>query len=180
MEGKSQAPQKKFALPPLITGPGDVGRTLLELEQLEDFLRAAGLRKGGDGIRLPKMSRTLERLAELNDANLLQAAERQRLVAFLKSLQQHAPVLHISFASEPSAAFTAKIVEWLRANISQFVLVQIGLQPSIAAGCVVRTTNKSFDFSLRKNLAKNRNLLINALKSTSQDVVPSADSKVAP
>lgn len=160
------AKEHKFALPPLITGPGDVGRTLLELEQLEDFLSAAALRKNGAATKLPKTSRTLERLAEINDANLLQAADRQRLQAFLTSLQQHAPVLHISFASEPSAAFTAKIVEWLRANISKYVLVQIGLQPSIAAGCIVRTTNKSFDFSLRKNLAKNRGLLLDALHST--------------
>lgn len=162
----SEKKEHKFRLPPLIAGPGDVGRTLLELEQLEDFLRAAALRKGGVSTKLPKMSRTLERLAEINDANLLQTADRQRLQAFLSSLQQHAPVLHISFASEPSAAFTAKIIEWLRANISKYVLVQIGLQPSIAAGCVVRTTNKSFDFSLRKHLLNNRGLLLDAIKNT--------------
>jgi F0F1-type ATP synthase delta subunit len=168
--------EHKFVLPPLITGPGDVSRVLLELDQLEDFLRSAALRKSEATVKLPKMSRTLERLAEINDANLLADTDRQRLQAFLTSLQQHAPVLHISFASEPSAAFTAKIVEWLRANISKYVLVQIGLQPSIAAGCVVRTTNKSFDFSLRKNLANNRGLLLEALKPVPVAAEPEAKS----
>jgi F0F1-type ATP synthase delta subunit len=170
------AKERKFVLPPLITGPGDVSRALLELDQLEDFLRSAALRKNEQATKLPKMSRTLERLAEINDANLLADTDRQRLQAFLASLQQHAPVLHISFASEPSAAFTAKIVEWLRANISKYVLVQIGLQPSIAAGCVVRTTNKSFDFSLRKNLANNRGLLLEALKPAPVAAEPEAKS----
>jgi len=171
------AKEHKFALPPLITGPGDVSRTLLEIEQLEEYMRAAALRKNGTSTKLPKMSRTLERLAEINDANLLQAADRQRLQAFLGSLQQHAPVLHISFASEPSAAFTAKIIEWLRANISKYVLVQIGLQPSIAAGCIVRTTNKSFDFSLRKNLTKSRGLLLDSLKSAPEVVATPTEAQ---
>jgi F0F1-type ATP synthase delta subunit len=162
----AQKQEHTFVLPALITGPADVTRTLLEIEQLEDYLRQAAMRKGGDASKLPKTSRTLERLAELNEANLLQAADRQRLVAFLKSLQQHAPVLHVSFASEPSAAFTAKVVEWLRANISKYVLVQVGMQPSIAAGCIVRTTSRSFDFSLRKNLDNSRGLLLDALKNS--------------
>jgi F0F1-type ATP synthase delta subunit len=166
--------ERKFLLPTLVAGPADVSHVLLELEQLEDFLRAASLRKGGESIKLPKTSRTLERLAELNDANLLAQADRQRLTIFLQSLQQHAPVLHISFAAEPSAAFTAKIVEWLRGNISQYVLVQIGLQPSIAAGCVVRTTSKSFDFSLRKYLSKNRSLLTQAIQAMTVRQEPKA------
>lgn len=173
----TQERERTFVLPPLISGPGDVERTMLELEQLEEFLRAAALRKGGASTKLPKMSRTLERLAEINDANLLQVTDRQRLQAFLKSLQKHAPVLHISFASEPSAVFTAKIIEWLRANISKYVLVQVGLQPSIAAGCVVRTTNKSFDFSLRKHLLNNRGMLLDAIKTTGRDATMSTEAK---
>ena len=169
--------EHKFVLPTLVAGPGDVSRVLLELEQLEDFLREATLRKGGVGTKLPKTSRTLERLAEINDANLLQVTDRQRLQAFMQSLQQHAPVLHISFSSEPSAAFTAKIIDWLRANISKYVLVQIGLQPSIAAGCVVRTTNKSFDFSLRKNLTKSRGLLLDAIRHAGENTPVRTETK---
>lgn len=155
--------EKKFVLPTLVVGPADVNRLLLEMESLDDFLRQAEFRKSKD-VKLPRTSRTLDSLAELNDADLLQANDRLHLVAFLESLQQHAPVVHISFAAEPSAAFTVKIVEWMRANISAFVLVQIGLQPSIAAGCIVRTTNKVFDLSLGRFLRAERHVLLETLQ----------------
>jgi F0F1-type ATP synthase delta subunit len=51
-------------------------------------------------------------------------------------------------------------VTWLRANIHPQALVQVGLQPNIAAGCVVRTANKQFDLSLRQSFAKHKDLLI--------------------
>jgi len=34
------------------------------------------------------------------------------------------------------------------------------LQPTIAAGCIVRTTNKYFDFSLRQDFTDKRELLL--------------------
>lgn len=131
------------------------------MEALEEYLHRAALRK--EEVKLPKTSRVLDQLAEANEVDLLDKEARQHLNALLESVQQHAPVLHISFAAEPSAAFTAKVVGWLRANISQYTLVQIGLQPSIAAGCVVRTTNKVFDFSLRQYLSEHRDLLKKSL-----------------
>ncbi len=60
-----------------------------------------------------------------------------------------------------------KLVVWLRANIHPQILVHLGLQPSIAAGCVVRTANKQFDFSLSEAFEKQRELLIASLKETS-------------
>jgi F0F1-type ATP synthase delta subunit len=157
--------KKKFVLPTLVVGPADVNRLLLEMETLEDFLGQAAF-KHKRSIKLPKTSRSLDALAELNEADLLQANDRAQLLAFLESLQQHAPVVHISFAAEPSAAFTIKIVGWMRANISSYVLVQVGLQPSIAAGCVVRTTNKVFDLSLGRFLRAQRHVLLEALHTS--------------
>lgn len=152
---------KKFKLPALVVGPADVNRLLLEIEGLNDFLRQSELR--GETGKLPRTSRTLDNLAELNEADLLLANDREHITAFLESLQQHAPVVHISFAAEPSAAFTVKIVEWMRRNVSAYVLIQIGLQPSIAAGCVVRTTNKVFDLSLGRFLRAQRHVLLEEL-----------------
>ena len=98
--------------------------------------------------------------------DLLQAADRAALAVFLKNLIEQAPTLHISFATDPSASFTAKIVGWLRANIHPLVLVQLGLQPSIAAGCVVRTTNKVFDLSLRDRFSQQKSVLLEALEGS--------------
>lgn len=142
--------RKVFVLPTLMLGPADVNRTLLELQELEDFLRQVSARKTAD-VSLPKMSRTLESLADINGIDLLKAESRTQLLGFVQQIQERAPVLHFSFASEPSAAFTAHIVEWLRANVSKYALVQVGLQPSIAGGCIVRSTNKVFDLSLRRH-----------------------------
>jgi hypothetical protein len=155
---------RKYVLPILVVGPADINRLMLEMERLEEFLQRALLQPGGGDAKLPKTSRTLDSLAELNEADLTRADDRAGLRAFLVSMQQHAPVVHISFAAEPSAAFTIKIVEWMRANIAHYLLVQVGLQPSIAAGCVLRTTNKIFDLSLRQYLKKNRNILLESLQ----------------
>jgi hypothetical protein len=37
------------------------------------------------------------------------------------------------------------------------------LQPTLGAGCVVRTTNRQFDFSLRQDFARKRDLLLEKL-----------------
>jgi F0F1-type ATP synthase delta subunit len=155
--------EQQFVLPDSVVGPVDAGRLNREMEELDEYLRASAIRKTGAAMQLPKTTVLLDELAEANHLNLLQPADRRRLVNFLHGLSEKAPVLHVSFAADPSSAFTAKIVRWLRQNIHPFVLVQVGLQPSIAAGCTVRSTNKYFDFSLRQHLLQNRQMLINAL-----------------
>ncbi|HEY1835602.1 MAG TPA: hypothetical protein VGG13_02150 [Candidatus Saccharimonadales bacterium] len=158
-------PERKpqFVLPDSVVGPVDAGRLSREAEELDEYLRASAIRKTGAAMQLPKMTMLLDALAEANHLNLLQSPDRRRLVNFLHGLREKAPVLHVSFAADPSPAFMAKIVHWLRQNIHPFVLVQVGLQPSIAAGCTVRTTNEYFDFSLRQHLLQNRQMLIDAL-----------------
>jgi F0F1-type ATP synthase delta subunit len=71
----------------------------------------------------------------------------------------------MSFSADPSPQFTQKLAAWLRQEIHPFVLLQVGLQPNIGAGCVVRTTNKYFDFSLRERFKSKRPLLMEKLKS---------------
>lgn len=156
-----------FILPVLMVGPADINRGLLELQQLDATLQQAGIRKE-QTVKLPTISRTIESLAEVNAVNLLESDDRQALIAFVQSMQQQAPVLHISFAAEPSAAFIAQIIDWLRLNISQYVLVQIGLQPSIAAGCIVRSTNKIFDLSLRQHLKEKRPVMLDLMQHMRQ------------
>lgn len=139
-------------LTPLITSPSDLKRARRELEALDDFLHQAGLRQGGKSVKLPQISRVLEELTSDSGLNLLKKTDRDRLAKFIALLIEKAPVLHMSFASEPSGAFMSKLIVWLRANIHPQVVVNVGLQPSIAAGCIVRTANRQFDFSLRQSL----------------------------
>jgi hypothetical protein len=58
----------------------------------------------------------------------------------------------------------AKLTAWLRTNIHPTLLITVGLQPGIGAGCVVRTANKYFDLSLGKSFVKKRELLMQRLR----------------
>lgn len=157
-------PQLK--LPTLVFGVVEVRRLLRELELLDEFMRQSSIREPGRPVTLPRVSRVLDALAMDNGRNLLQDEDRHELHEYLKHIESTAPSIHISFASDPSSAFIAKLVTWLRNNIHPATLLQTGLQPSIAAGCVVRTPNKLFDMSLRQNLAGQRAKLIEALDVT--------------
>jgi F0F1-type ATP synthase delta subunit len=156
---------KSLELPTLIFGPVEIHRLLRELEALEEFMTQANIREKGKQPALPKTSRLLEGLAGNNGFNLLLAEDRTKLTKFLQLIETKAPVIHISFAADPSSAFAAKIVAWLRTNIHPYALLHLGLQPSIAAGCIVRTNSRSFDFSLRNRFHDQRPLLLKSIES---------------
>lgn len=162
------AAQEALALPNLVAGPRDVSRLHRELEALDEYVRQANLR-GGE-VRLPKTSRLLDELAQLNKLDLLSEEQREHAKQFLLMLLKHAPVVHISFAADPSSAFMDKIIGWFRQNVHPQLLVRVGLQPTIAAGCVVRTPNHLYDFSLRQHFARQKPLLIQKLESLGQHV----------
>lgn len=164
MEPEQQKGPKRLELPTLIFGPVEVRRLQRELESLDEYLQQSAVREAGKQAALPKTSRLLDALAGNNTLNLLVDADRKKLYAFLQKVEAKAPVIHMSLAADPSSAFTAKVVAWLRTNIHPYALLSLGLQPSLAAGCVVRTNNKSFDFSLRNHFFEQRDLLVKALK----------------
>lgn len=155
---------RSLELPTLIFGPVEIHRLQRELEGLEEYMIQAQIREKGKQAPLPKTSRLLEALAGNNAFNLLLDTDRTKLAEFLKNIAEKAPVIHISFAADPSSAFTAKIVAWLRTNIHPYALLHLGLQPNIAAGCIVRTNNRSFDFSLRNRFYEQRPLLLKSLE----------------
>jgi hypothetical protein len=178
----SQAAAASFTLPILVFGVVEVRRLIRELEALEDFMSQAALRQAGTQPALPRLSRVCEGLAQDNHLNLLQADHRKALAGFLQQLEAQAPRLHISFAADPSSAFTAKLVGWLRTNVDPYVLLEIGLQPIIAAGCVVRTNNKMFNLSLRERFANSDTLLLNAIQAASGGITaaPAVAAAAAP
>lgn len=163
--GDKPGTAEQLVLPTLVFGISEVRRLTRELEALEDYMHQTSLRESGVQQRLPKVSRMLDDLSSQNHRNLLLAEDRTELHDFLQRVEHDAPVLHFSFASDPSSSFMAKLVLWLRHNIHPLALVTLGLQPSIAAGCIVRTSNKSFDFSLRHRLGEQHASLAEALRS---------------
>jgi hypothetical protein len=142
--------KKTFELPIAVISPTDVARLLRELENLDEYFRQAAIRTGGTPQSAPRYSRLLDEVVIANNLNLLQENDRQWLISAFKGLETSAPIMHVSFSVDPPGPYVQKIVNWFRQNIRGDVLVRVGLQPNIGAGCVVRTTNKSFDFSLRR------------------------------
>jgi len=164
--------RQALKLPVLVFGVVEVRRLKREIEMLDEFIHQSAIREPGKQVLLPRVSRLLDALATDNGRNLLLEEDRQEMQQFLSGTEQSAPTIHISFASDPSSAFVAKLVTWLRSNIHPAVLLQIGLQPTIAAGCVVRTANKNFDLSLRHNLTDQRAKLIAALDAMNVPETP--------
>lgn len=155
--------QENITLPIQVTSRVDVARLLREVEQVDGFLKQAAIREPGTSVKLPKTSRQLEELASGNKLNLLLDADRLRLVGFLTAIKSKAPLLHISFSAEPAPVFIQKILTWLRREIHPLLLLHVGLQPSIGAGCTIRGNSLYLDLSLRQYFQKQRPLLLNKL-----------------
>jgi hypothetical protein len=174
MESKSGQPfQAQYTLSPSITTPLDIGVLTGELEKLEDTLLRLKVRQPGQPITLPPISRRMAELTQHNKLNLLHPGDRFALKGFLAEIKQKAPLMHISFSTEPTEAFLATLTAWLRHEINPRVLFTIGLQPAIGAGCMVRTTNKYFDMSLRQTFVSRRQLLL-------EQLIPAAPAPPAP
>jgi F0F1-type ATP synthase delta subunit len=150
-------------LPISVASPVDLGRLIREVETLDGALEQSVLRHEQISS-LPKLSELLSQTIELNKLDLLQETHRKLLLQFLVSIRERAPRLHMSFSADPSPQFSEELTAWLREHIHPLVLVTFGLQPSIGAGCVLRTTNKYFDFSLGAALTKNRDLVMKSLR----------------
>jgi F0F1-type ATP synthase delta subunit len=138
----------------------DINRILRELKAVDDFFVAAKARPAGSNLQMPKLTRSLEEIAKANNYNLLEEEHRKNLYTQIQQVKKNAPLVHISFAAEPSPSALERILVWFRANIHPQLLLQVGLQPTIAAGCVVRTNNKVFDMSLREHLNQEQKYLI--------------------
>ncbi len=161
-DGLAATSEQSLSLPVLVASPVDVGRLIRELEAIDSVLLQIKLQKDNDHKSL-KASHLMDQTAQLNKLDLSKETDRKRLKEFLEMVKQKAPVLHISFSADPASDFIEKIMAWLRREIHPLVLLTVGLQPNIGAGCVVRSTNQYFDFSLRKDFEKKRDVLLGTL-----------------
>ena len=167
-------------LPNGVIGIMDIRRLYREVKMINDFLHQSALREPGASMSLPKVSRMLHELTEVNSLNMLHDDDRQRLTIFLSELESKAPRLHISFSIDPSPYFLSKLMDYIRKHINSHALVQVGLQPNIGAGCVVRSTNQVFDMSLREDFRQKRGLLMDYVKKLREpDLSDSAQAGVS-
>jgi hypothetical protein len=164
-----------YKLPLGIVSQVDVGRLLRELDALNTFMRSAEVRQPGTGVQLPKTSKLLDEFLEMNKKSALKDEDRDEVTKYLQDLRVHAPTIHMSFSADPSPLFTQRLVSWLRQNIHPALLLQVGLQPTIGAGAVVRTTNKYFDLSLREYFNQKKSVLLAKMRSNEITAQETAD-----
>jgi hypothetical protein len=166
----TDTPPQQIALPERLVSSVDLSRLIRELNALDESLRQTELRKPGEPTQLARSSTTLEDLAQANKIQLTDETQRAQLLALLNGFKAHAPRVHMSLATEPSAKFTHNIVIWMRKNIHPLLLLEVGLQPTLAAGCMIRTNNKLFDLSLRHKFTENRALLVQKITEISEKI----------
>lgn len=172
MEANDKTTPKGLVLPVSIASKADVGRIEREVAAVNEFMEQATIRQPGTAVTLPKMTKLMEELVSLNKLNLLVAADRKQLLDFLTDTRDKAPELHMSFSAEPSSLFIQKLTTYIRENIHPQALVQIGLQPTIGAGFMLRTTNKYYDFSLRTALKSKKDILMQHIRTSAASPAP--------
>ncbi len=153
-----------FILSDTVVSRTDLMRAISELQQLSDHLMQASIRE--DSSDFTGISPVTTQLLSDNGIDPRDESQRQNLLDVLDSLKTSAPIIHISFATEPSVSMLQKLLGWFRTEVHPHLLLKVGLQPDIAAGCIVRTTSRYFDFSLRKNLSQNKKLLVDLLEKS--------------
>jgi hypothetical protein len=153
---------------------GDILRLVRELEALDGYMIAQHQKEAHP--QLPKLSRSLENLAAENSVLLQNDQARANLYDALQHVKTQAPIVRMSLASDPSASFVQRIVGWFRAEVHPLTLIQIGVQPSIAAGCVLSAGSHRYDFSLREQLSEESDALLNFIRAASAE----SDVLIAP
>lgn len=146
-----------------LVSPGDVSRALREVQKIDELIYQSKLRKHPGSENEITPSAGLKDLMAANKLSLQNEQHRKSLIQQLQTIRQDSPVVHVSFAVEPSSNFLRSLTSWFRDNTMPNVLIETGLQPSIAVGCMIRTNNKIYDLSLRSKFQNYRQLLVDKL-----------------
>lgn len=156
-------------LPTAIATKTDLVNVLRNLEEVLDTYVENSVRsqEGVDFSARSDVSSNLAALVQTNNLNV-DVHTLQALKSWLMQLKDHAPVVRFTFASDPTPQFLGQIINWLRETSGQFVLMRYGIQPSIAAGCLLTTPVRRYDFSLRSKILKSGDVFARIVSGVSQ------------
>lgn len=157
--------QVQFMLPPSLLGRPDVSRLLREVEAVDYELETQSIREPGKPLAIPNMSKALVETAQVNKIDMADLNSRKQLITQLRAVKEKAPITHITFAVDPDPSVATYMTAWIRQNLHPTALVTVGLQPRIVGGCVIRTPDHLYDFSLRKQFLDQKPQLIAEIKA---------------
>lgn len=156
---------KPLTFPPALVGRADLSRLLFELEAMDNDLESQKARSRGktENYHMPNMSRPLSDFLEINKIDIANDHVRMNLRSQLRKLKDHAPVIHMTFATDADPESMQKIVGWIRTELHPQALISVGLQPALVGGVYVRTPNHVHDLSLRAHMRDSREVIVQAL-----------------
>lgn len=150
-------------LPTSIASRKDIIRLHREIRSFVDTTTQSIMRHDNP-VKYPPISEQLRALAIANQVDMRHPKNCEVLLEKLDYVKEHSPSVHISFPTEPTTDILERLVVWFRKEVDPYIVIQVGIQPTIAAGVVVRTPNRQFDFSLRRHLYENHHKLGEALR----------------
>jgi len=153
----------ELKMPMTIATKQDVLRIQREIRDYEVAVVQNNIRKTTNESPLA-VSAGLRDLVQLNQINLNEKNVPKKLIVQLDEALRKVILFHMSFATEPTDEVTQKLVAWFRKEINSKILLNIGVQPTIAVGAVLRTQSKQYDFSLRKHLQNSQQDLVKVLR----------------
>ena len=155
----------QLKLPESIATRSELVAVLRNVDEVLDLYIENKIRRdeGVDFSQRPEVSSNLAQLISLNDLEVTPQT-LSALKKWLEHLKDHAPVIRFTFASDPTKEFLTGIVRWLRENSGRFVLIRYGIQPTIAAGCLMYTPARQYDFSLRRHLLESNDVFAAVLE----------------
>jgi len=166
MMGRSSVPSyDTFELPGSVITKGDVADLVREVEEIDNLLTSATVRKkaGVDAPGRPRYTDGLSDFLEVNNLHISVSAQRTKLIKQLRLLKDEIPVLHMTFASEADPESLQRIISWVRNSVHPQAVLSVGVQPGLIAGVYLRTTNRVYDLSLRNTIAQKRASLVEQL-----------------
>jgi len=166
-------PVVQYVLPARVVSRADMTRLIRELETVDNELEQQKARHQGSSghYQLPTLSQALSDFLTANKLDVGDDHVRLDLKAQLRKLKDHAPVLHMTFATEVDPESMQSITAWVRRELHPQALVSAGLQPSLVAGVYVRTPNHVHDLSIRSFMKDSRKLIVEALDQLKEPAV---------
>lgn len=159
--------QKALVLPPSIVSRLDVARLLAEVEQIDNTLTTAEVRQKAGAEAEPATAQSSQ-LGDFLQVNHLEQPVRSdwaRLVKELRQLKDHAPVVHLTFATVADPESLRQLAAWARETLHPQTVLAVGLQPGLIGGVYVRTPNQVHDLSMRGLLKGSRGVLTKELEA---------------
>jgi F0F1-type ATP synthase delta subunit len=147
----------------VIVTPLELGKVQRELFALNEFL-SANNHGTSSGKSMPYTSPLLSNMVKASGLNMIKKEDRTMFNNQLQFVRRTAPVVRVSFAAEPSKQALRVLVRWFRENGHPNTLLDPSVQPGIGGGCIINTSTKTFDFSIK-------NLFVDSLPELAKKIV---------